>query len=140
MTPQELKIRRVESFCVLAAKELSAAKMLSGEHREQSAYFLQQSVEKLARGLLEVSDVLVGTTHNIRQLAGMMVGHDALATRFIALDELSIAATRYRYPGPQGQLSDISEARLVRLMHEVELLNADVALVLEGFVRKERGQ
>ena len=139
MTPQDLKLRRVESFMALAVKELSAAKMLSGEHREQSAYFLQQSVEKLARGLLEVSDVLVGTTHNIRQLAGMMVGHDILAARFVALDELSIAATRYRYPGPQGQLSDISAPRLLRLMQDVELLNSDVAVVLGDYVTETRG-
>ena len=140
MTPKELKLKRIEAFKTLAARELAAAKSLSGQHREQSAYFLQQSVEKLARGVLEVFNVLMGTSHNIRQMAELMDQDKNLSARFLALDELSIAATRYRYPGPQGQLSDISKATLDRLLIEVESLNHDVSPVLADYIERARNE
>jgi hypothetical protein len=36
VTPAELRIRRVAAFRKIAIEELSAAKMLSGEHRPQN--------------------------------------------------------------------------------------------------------
>ena len=136
MTPHELRLRRVEGFRKIASEELSAAKLLSGEHRPQAAYFLQQTVEKLARGVLEIDDIPVGPTHQIHQLSRMMSGREELASRFAKLDELSSAATKFRYPGPTGQVSDISAQRLTYLMSEVEKLNADVAAVLSEFLNK----
>jgi HEPN domain-containing protein len=136
MTPHELRLRRVEGFRKIATEELSAAKLLSGEHRPQAAYFLQQTVEKLARGILEIDDVPVGPTHQIHQLSRMMKGRDELAARFAKLDELSSAATKSRYPGPTGQVSDISEQRLTFLMGEVEELNHDVSAILSAFLKQ----
>ena len=136
MTPEELRRRRVEGFRRIASEELSAAKLLSGELRSQAAYFLQQCVEKLARGILEIDDVPVGPTHQIHQLSRMMVGRDELAIKFAKLDELSSAATKYRYPGPLGQISEISEQRLVFLMSEVDALYAEVSGILSSFLEK----
>jgi HEPN domain-containing protein len=135
MTPHELRLRRVEGFWKIAAEELRAAKLLSGEHRPQAAYFLQQTVEKLARGLLEIDDIPVGPTHQIHQLSGMMKGRNELAFRFAKLDELSSAATKFRYPGPTGNISDISEQRLAILMGQVESLHLDVSAILSDFLR-----
>lgn len=137
MTPHELRLRRVEGFRKIATEELSAAKLLSGEHRPQAAYFLQQTVEKLARGILEIDDIPVGPTHQIHQLSKMMKGRDELASRFARLDELSSAATKFRYPGPLGQVSDISDQRLTFLMEEVEQLHRDVLAILSNFLKGE---
>ena len=136
MTPHELRLRRVEGFRRIALEELSAANLLSGEHRPQAAYFLQQTVEKLARGILEIDDIPVGPTHQIHQLSKMIKGRDELASRFAKLDELSSAATKFRYPGPMGQVSDISEQRLTFLMGEVEQLNRDVSAILSAFLKQ----
>ena len=136
MTPHELRLRRVEGFRKIATEELSAAKLLSGEHRPQAAYFLQQTIEKLARGILEIDDIPVGPTHQIHQLSRMMKGRDELASRFAKLDELSSAATKFRYPGPLGQVSDISDQRLTILMGEVEILYSDVSTILADFLDK----
>lgn len=112
MTPDDLRLKRVMSFRDLAASELRAAEMLSQSLRGQSAYFLQQCAEKLARGVLEIEDVKVGPTHSITQLAQLMSAHPEFASRFKGLDELSPAATRYRYPGPSGEVRSIGEAQL----------------------------
>lgn len=134
MTPHELRLRRVEGFRRIATEELSAAKLLSGEHRPQAAYFLQQTVEKLARGILEIDDIPVGPTHQIHQLSRMMKGREELASRFAKLDELSSAATKFRYPGPTGQVGDISDQRLAILMSEIDSLHSDISSILSDFV------
>jgi HEPN domain-containing protein len=136
MTPEELRLRRVEAFQKLAEEELRAAQLLSAELPQQAAFLLQQAVEKLARGILEIDDFPVGPTHQIHQLSRMMKGRDELASRFAKLDELSSAATKIRYPGPLGQVSDISDLRLTILMGEVETLYGDVATILADFLDK----
>lgn len=140
MTPEELRRRRVEGFRRIADEELSAAKLLSAELRSQATYFLQQCVEKLARGILEIDDVKVGPTHQIHQLSNIMIGRSDLAAKFAKLDELSSAATKFRYPGPSGQISEISEQRLAHLMGEVEALYAEVSAVLVQFLGSSKSK
>ncbi len=53
MTPDELRRLRILSFLQLAREELDVALEIKANHRRQAAYFLQQSVEKLLRGVLE---------------------------------------------------------------------------------------
>ena len=137
MTPAELRSRRVLAFIKIAAEELGAAKMLSGQHRPQSAYFLQQTVEKLARAILEMDDVPVGPTHQIQQLARMITNRPELAEEFVKLDELSSAATKFRYPGPMGNISDIPAARLENLHVAVEQLFMKVDIIVENFMRQK---
>ena len=112
--------------------------MLSGEHRPQSAYFLQQTVEKLARAILEIDDIPVGPTHQIQQLARMMVNRQELAARFVKLDELSSAATKFRYPGPTGNISDIPATRLEALHFEVKSLFNEVDIVIKMFMGQKK--
>ncbi|WP_237151479.1 HEPN domain-containing protein [Oryzibacter oryziterrae] len=137
MTPEELRRIRVGAFHRLAAEELDAARLLATSHPAQAAYFLQQSVEKLARGVLEMLDVPVGPTHNIHQLALLMAGQDAWRDRFAALDELSVAATRYRYPGPKGTLGAMPLDRLVRLLDGVGRLNEEFGAILLAFANND---
>ncbi len=136
MTPQELRRRRVEGFRQIATEELGAAKLLAAEHRSQATYFLQQTVEKLARAILEIDDVPVGPTHQIHQLSRMMTGRDDFAEMFAKLDELSSAATKFRYPGPTGKIGEISEQRVSFLLREVEMLHAAVSAILMDFLKK----
>jgi HEPN domain-containing protein len=133
MTAEDIRRKRVSAFATLAVKELEAARLLMETHPEQAAYFLQQSVEKLLRGLLEMQKVASGPTHNIQQLASLLTDAGEWSERFKALDELSVAATRYRYPGPHGNLGSIDRHRLGFLLGEVERLNRDVGAVLAKF-------
>src|SRR5688572_8766015 len=98
MTPAELQRRRSRAFLSLTEEEFSVAVQLQREHRRQSAYFLQQCVEKLLRGVLEVEGRPAGTSHSIRGLSELLPAEHALKSQFVALDELSSASTRYRYP------------------------------------------
>ncbi len=108
MTAWEIRKRRIAAFRQLADEELSASIALANRSRRQSVYLLQQSVEKLVRGMLEASSIPAGPTHNIRSLAeSLPLGHP-LIERFKAFDELTPAATRYRYPTSQGHLPDTS--------------------------------
>lgn len=133
MNAEDIRRKRVSAFATLAVKELEAARLLMETHPEQAAYFLQQSVEKLLRGLLEMQQVASGPTHNIQQLASLLTDAGEWSERFKALDELSVAATRYRYPGPHGNLGSIDRHRLGFLLGEVERLNRDVSAVLAKF-------
>lgn len=133
MNADDIRRKRVSAFATLAVKELEAARLLMETHPEQAAYFLQQSVEKLLRGLLEMQKVASGPTHNIQQLASLLTDAGEWSERFKALDELSVAATRYRYPGPHGNLGSIDRHRLGFLLGEVERLNRDVSAVLAKF-------
>jgi HEPN domain-containing protein len=137
MTPEELRRLRVGAFRQLASEELEAARVLEASHPAQAAYFLQQSVEKLARGILEMLDVPVGPTHNIHQLAQLMEGKDAWREQFAALDELSVAATRYRYPGPKGNLSAMPKDRLARLLGDVDRMNEEFGAILLAYTNAD---
>lgn len=117
-------------------EEFAAAESLEAKFPEQAAYMLQQSLEKLLRGLLEMKDIPCGPTHNLQALASLMDDTTGLADRFKALDELSVAATRYRYPGPQGNLRKIDRTRLAFLMKETAKLNAEVGAILGAFIQR----
>ncbi|MNU01293.1 hypothetical protein D3C72_2446500 [compost metagenome] len=71
--------------------------------------------------------------HNIRGLADLLPKGHALFARFVALDELSPAATRYRYPSARGTVADFDERRLEMLLPEVAALLKDARAVMKGF-------
>jgi HEPN domain-containing protein len=125
----------VAAFRRLAGEELDAAKLLADKHGSQAAYFLQQSVEKLVRGLLEVSGTPAGPTHQILQLARMLDPENVFVGRFVDLDELSAASTRYRYPSPSGEVKAMSSIRLGVLIDKVQALHDEVGVVLDDFAR-----
>jgi HEPN domain-containing protein len=133
MKAEEIRRKRVSAFATLAEKEFEAARLLMDTHPEQAAYFLQQCVEKLLRGLLEMQEVASGPTHNIQQLASLLTEAGDWRKRFSALDELSVAATRYRYPSPTGTIGTINRDRLMFLLGEVEELKRDAGAVLTKF-------
>jgi len=134
MTPEELQKLRVKSFLQLAREEFEVALELREKHRRQAAYFLQQSVEKLLRGILETESIPAGPMHNIRGLADLLPKGHALHARFVELDELSPAATRYRYPSPRGTVSDFDDRRMQSLLPLVDALLRDAGALMERFV------
>lgn len=134
MTPEELQRLRVKSFLQLAREEFEVALELREKHRRQAAYFLQRSVEKLLRGVLETESIPAGPMHNIRGLADLLPKGHALYARFLELDELSPAATRYRYPSPRGTVADFDDGRLKALLPKVEALKKDAVGLMETFI------
>ena len=137
MTPGELQKRRVLSFLTLAEEELAVAIEIQEKHNRQAAYFLQQSVEKMVRGVLETETIPAGPMHSIRGLAALLPQGHRFRDRFVEFDELSSAATRYRYPSPQGGLIGFNEDRLRHLIIQVQHLLEEVSPVLRNFVPRD---
>ena len=126
MKAKDIQKRRIASFRQLAGEELAASVALAAGNRRQSVYLLQQAVEKMVRGVLESHSIPAGATHNIRALADLLPPGHALIERFKTFDELTPAATRYRYPTSEGHILDISEDRLKRLIEAVKALQLEI--------------
>ncbi len=102
-----MSAKRVASFLQLAEEGLKTANLLvqEGQFRD-SAYFAQQIAERIARALLEHSGVPFGTSHNIGQMAASLPEAHPFKQVLLNFDDLSPAATKYRYPSPSGRLAD----------------------------------
>lgn len=125
------RLKRIASFMVLARDELKAAKLLASEASRPGMFMAQQSVEKLLRAVIEAEDHRAGTTHNIRELAGLLGPSHELYGDFIAFDSLSTAATRYRYPVGYGTLAhEPAPESLLGITEEIDALVAKVARFL----------
>lgn len=131
MTPEELQQQRVRSFLQLAQEEFDVAMEIKGKHRRQAAYFLQQCVEKLLRAMLEMDRIPAGTMHNIRGLVDLLPRGHVMAERFLELDVLSPAATRYRYPSPKGTVADFDARQFDVLVPKIDALMQDVKRATE---------
>src|SRR5271168_1619027 len=102
MTAADHRRRRIATFLTLADEEMKAAEVLLETFPRQSAFFQQQAAEKLVRAVLEVEGIPAGPTHNLRTLTDLLGGGHELRADFLAVEELSSAATRFRYPGGHG--------------------------------------
>lgn len=103
--PQRLK--RIRAFMTIADREMRGARLLTGDLLGQGMFLAQQAVEKLLRAVIEPEGLVAGPTHNLRELARILGVEHPLYDDFIALDTLSPAATRYRYPSGAGRLADL---------------------------------
>ena len=117
MGAREQKQRRIQSFLALGEEEKKAAEILLGLLPRQAAFFQQQAAEKLVRALLEVEDLVAGPTHNLRTLIDLLPRDHAMREDLLRLEDLSSAATRFRYPSGSGGAPDISIA-IVQDRHE----------------------
>ncbi|WP_377288882.1 HEPN domain-containing protein [Rhizobium sp. SG2393] len=131
MTPEELRHQRIRAFRQLAQEEFEVALEIKVKHRRQAAYFLQQSVEKLLRGVLEVAGIPAGPMHNIRALAELLGKDHVLFETFVELDELSPAATRFRYPSPKGTVADFDETKFDALVPKIEALMKEAGTLMD---------
>jgi len=114
VSAEEQKRRRIASFLSIAGEELSAAELLSDKLPRQAAYFQHQTVEKLLRAVLEQEGVAIGPTHNIRALTDLLPRSHVLRASFLAFDELSSAATKFRYPTASGAMAGQSPEDVLR--------------------------
>jgi len=110
----------------LAREELRAASTLMKDSPRQAVYFQQQTVEKLLRGVLEAEDIFAGPTHNIRGLTDLLPKGHRFYDLFLEFEELSSAATRYRYPGGAGRLFDADDRQIETFQPKIARLLADV--------------
>ena len=130
MTSADYRRRRIASFLTLAAEELKAAETLLDALPRQAAFFQQQAVEKLLRAVLEVEAIPAGPTHNLRTLTDLLDARHAMKPEFLAFEEWSSAATRFRYPSGSGDTPSVSSSMLKdRQASRAALRNVVVAFV-----------
>jgi HEPN domain-containing protein len=126
-SPSDLRRRRIAAFLQIADEEAQAAATLLGVLPRQCAFFQQQCVEKLLRAVLEAEEIPAGPTHNLRTLTDLLPRDHELRSTFLEFEELSSAATRYRYPSGSGDAPKVSSAlvqerqgKLISLREQVE--------------------
>ncbi len=97
--------KRIAAFFTLADRGVvSAAALLRADQFEDTALYVQQIVERVARALLTHAGIPFGTSHNLAQMAqALPVGHP-FRNRIREFDDFSTAVTAYRYPSPSGDL------------------------------------
>jgi HEPN domain-containing protein len=99
--------KRVASYLQLAEEGLRTGNLLLQEEQfRDAAYFAQQVAERIARALLDHAGIPFGTSHNIGQMAASLPQGHSFKNALLDLDDLSPAATKYRYPSPSGRLAD----------------------------------
>ena len=125
-----MKQKRINSFLTIADEEFAAAEKLQAPLPKQAQYFLQQTVEKLIRAILESEEVVAGMTHNLFMLAGMLPLEHTLRERFQEFEHLSSASTRYRYPSGGGGTHSITAAEVARILEDVRKLKLEVEAFL----------
>jgi len=112
MAASSTKRRRVRAFLTISERELSAALALLPAHPTEAIFLLQQSVEKIARAMLEDEEVPASKTHSLAALADLLPADHPFQVRLRELDPLSGAATRYRYPGSTGRVFEVEAAEV----------------------------
>lgn len=120
---------KIQSLMVLADREVRAAQYLrDGEGFElEAAYMLSQAAEKAARAVSEHAGVDVGNGHNFGQIAIGLPSAHPMRSAVMALDHLSPASTRFRYPDPRGHVPRIPT--LTTLDRQLSEVRAFIELV-----------
>jgi HEPN domain-containing protein len=133
MSSADPRRRRIAPFGNLAGEEMKAAEILLDTLPRQCAFFQQQSAEKLVRAVheVDVEGIPAGPTHNLRTLTDLLGGAHPLRPHLREVEELSSAATRFRYPGGFGDAARVGAEKLkmrqVRITTLRNLVDAFVA-------------
>ncbi len=118
--------RRVDAFLVIASEELEAARRLQAVLPRQAEYFLQQTVEKLLRAVLEIELIAAGAGHGLADLAHRLPEGHVFRERFKGFDHLSAASTMYRYPTAGGRIATVSADTVADELGRVDALDREV--------------
>ena len=94
--------RRLSALMTAAERDIEAARRLLPEMPDQAIFHAQQAAEKMTRAVCEGEGLAVGRTHNIGQAAGSLPDGHVFKEDLLGLDNLSAAATAWRYPSPGG--------------------------------------
>ena len=124
--------KRIDAFLIIADQELAAAAQLKAPLPRQAQYFLQQTVEKLIRAVLESLEIVAGTSHQLFSLAAMLPQSHPLRERFQTFEYLSNASTRYRYPSSAGAVHDVSSEAVGATFEDVTCLRDEVLAHLQA--------
>lgn len=131
LSKAQIKQARITSFLQLASEEFEGARKLLPALPKQSAFFMQQSVEKLLRAVLEQEECLAGITHSIEALAALLPARHPLRALFMSFDDLSGAATRFRYPTEVGNLRAPDINAMPQRLADIEDLQKRVIAFLQ---------
>jgi HEPN domain-containing protein len=125
---------RIAAFFTLADRGLRSAVILfQAEQFEDTALFVQQVVERVARALLTHAGIPFGTSHNLGQMAEALPQAHAFRDRVRSFDDLSVVLTAYRYPTASGNLKEPPDiADLRKKLDEAERLVRDAKLFVYG--------
>jgi HEPN domain-containing protein len=126
MSGEDHHWRRIGSFLLLADEERESAARLIATNPRQAAFFQQQSVEKLLRALIEFENVVAGPTHNLGALTDLLGREHPMRKRFGEFDDLSAAASRFRYPSGHGSVPQVSSDALLKKQTEIVKLASEV--------------
>ena len=94
--------RRLSALVTAAERDIGAAHRLLPDMPDQAIFHVQQAAEKLTRAVCERESLPVGRTHSIGQAAAMLPDGHVFKEDLLGLDNLSAAATAWRYPSPGG--------------------------------------
>lgn len=94
--------RRLAALVTAAVRDIGAAHRLLPDMPDQAIFHVQQAAEKLTRAVCEREGIAVGRTHSIGQAAAMLPDGHVFKEDLLGLDNLSAAATAWRYPSPGG--------------------------------------
>lgn len=122
--------KRTAAFLTLAERGVASAEaLLKADQFEDTALYIQQIVERVARALLTHAGIPFGTSHNLAQMAAALPEGHVFKERIRQFDEFSTAVTAYRYPSPSGHLKAPPQ-----LGHLDRRLSDAAQLLLEAFV------
>ena len=119
--------RRLSSLVTAAERDIGAAHRLLPDMPDQAIFHVQQAAEKLTRAVCEREGLPVGRTHNIGQAAAMLPDGHVFKEDLLGLDNLSAAATAWRYPSPGGWFPAIPDPDDVTpALADIELLLPEI--------------
>lgn len=119
--------RRLAALATAAERDIAAAHRLLPDLPDQAIFHAQQAAEKLTRAVCEREGIAVGRTHNIGQAAAMLPDGHVFREDLLSFDNLSAAATAWRYPTSGGWLPAMPDPDHVkRILAEIEALLPEI--------------
>ena len=119
--------RRLTALVTAAERDIGAAHRLLPDMPDQAIFHVQQAAEKLTRAVCEGENLAVGRTHNIGQAAAMLPDGHVFKEDLLGLDNLSAAATAWRYPSPGGRMSaDPDPIEVTATLTDIEALLPEI--------------
>ncbi len=119
--------RRLTALVTAAERDIGAAHRLLPDMPDQAIFHAQQAAEKLTRAVCECENLSVGRTHNIGQAAAMLPDGHVFKEDLLGLDNLSAAATAWRYPSPGGRMpADPDPNEVTTTLTDIEALLPEI--------------
>lgn len=119
--------RRHAALVVAAERDIGAARRLLPDMPDQAIFHVQQAAEKLTRAMCERAGISVGRTHSIGQAAAMLPDGHPFKQDMLGMDNLSAAATAWRYPTPGGRFPAMPDPKDVQAsLADIEALLPEI--------------